>query len=314
MSTSGLSLRDFEYVVAVAELGSFVKAAERCRVSQPSLSVQISKLEARLRTVIFERTTRRLIVTPEGHQLIEQMRKILSESRALLVLAARSTQPFGGTLRLSAIATLGPYYFPRILHSLRAHYPDLTLVLGEGRTEDLVAELVRGEVDAILMSTPVSEPGLTDVPLFREPFVMACPRGHWAASLNGEGWVGLEARERLLLEEGHCLRNQALAACAEIDASNRQATSLETLKYMVAAGEGCTLMPALAVAEVDGLQYVSLPAVDYSRTIVLAWRRSDPRTEDFNDLAANLLDFRHPKLEFLGRISKTSRSRKQRTS
>ena len=297
MNVSGLSLRDLEYVVAVAELGSFVKAAERCHVAQPSLSVQVSKLESRLKTVIFERTTRRLIVTSEGRQLVDQMRRILLETRSLLDLANRSDQPFGGTLRLSAIATLGPYYFPHILQGLRARYPDLSLVLGEGRTDDLVAALGHGGLDAILMSAPVSEPGLRETPLFREPFVMACPRGHSAASPSGKGWVGLEANERLLLEEGHCLRDQAIAACSEIDASNRHATSLETLKYMVAAGEGCTLMPALAVTEINGLEYVPLPLADYSRTIVLVWRRSDPRADDFTGLATHLQGFRHPGIE-----------------
>jgi LysR family transcriptional regulator, hydrogen peroxide-inducible genes activator len=308
MNLAGLSLRDMEYAVAVAELGSFVRAAERCGVAQPSLSVQVGKLEARLNAVIFERSTRRLIVTPEGHQLIAQMRKTLIEARALVTLASRSDRPFGGSLRLSAIATLGPYYFPHILRGLRARYADLSLVLGEGRTEALVADLLQGELDALLMSTPVSEPGLIDVPLFREPFVMACPKGHAAASGQGDGWVGLQARERLLLEEGHCLRDQAIAACADIDPSSRHATSLETLKYMVAAGEGCTLMPALAVSVVSGLEYVPLSSEEYSRTIVLVWRRSDPRTEEFNDLAQHLQEFRHPQIKPVTKSSALLRS------
>jgi LysR family transcriptional regulator, hydrogen peroxide-inducible genes activator len=308
MNLAGLSLRDMEYAVAVAELGSFVRAAERCGVAQPSLSVQVGRLEARLNAVIFERSTRRLIVTPEGHQLIEQMRKTLIEARALVTLASRSDRPFGGSLRLSAIATLGPYYFPHILRSLRARYADLSLVLGEGRTEALVADLLQGELDALLMSTPVTEPGLIDVPLFREPFVMACPKGHAAVSGQGDGWVGLQARERLLLEEGHCLRDQAIAACADIDPSSRHATSLETLKYMVAAGEGCTLMPALAVSVVSGLEYVPLSSEEYSRTIVLVWRRSDPRTEEFNDLAQHLQEFRHPQIKPVTKSSALLRS------
>jgi LysR family transcriptional regulator, hydrogen peroxide-inducible genes activator len=308
MILSGLSLRDMEYTVAVAEFGSFVRAAERCGVAQSSLSVQVSKLEIRLNTVIFERSTRRLIVTPEGHPLIEQMRKMLIEARNLVNLASSSEQPFRGSLRLSAIATLGPYYFPQILHSLRAGYPDLSLMLGEGRTDALVAGLVRGELDALLMSTPVTEPGLMGVPLFREPFVMACPKGHAALLDRGVGWVGLPARERLLLEEGHCLRDQAIAACADIDASSRHATSLETLKYMVAAGEGCTLIPALAVGAVSGLEYVPLSSEEYSRTIILVWRRSDPRTEEFNDLALHLQEFRHPEIELFPRSSALLRS------
>ncbi|HEX4182843.1 MAG TPA: LysR substrate-binding domain-containing protein [Caulobacteraceae bacterium] len=288
MNLSAVSLRDLEYVVAIAEHGSFVKAAEQCHVAQPSLSVQVSKLEARLGIVIFERTTRRLIVTPEGRVLIAQMRKVLLEARNLLAMAKQSTKPFGDGLRLSAIATLGPYYFPRVLGGLRARYAELSLILGEGRTDELTTGLLRGDLDAVLMAEPVAEPGLVAAPLFREPFVLACPIGHTAASGVTVGWKDLEPRERLVLEEGHCLRDQALAACSGVDPSNRHATSLETLKYMVAAGEGCTLMPALAANQDPGLAYRPLPQAEYGRTIVLAWRASDPRAEAFELLAGHL--------------------------
>jgi len=233
---------------------------------------------------------------------------VLLEARTLLALSRRSSKPFGGSLRLSAIATLGPYYFPHILQNLRARYPDLSLILSEGTTDDLVALLLQGQLDALLMSVPVSEPTLMEIPLFREPFVMACPTGHSAAAPTGTGWVGLQPRERLLLEEGHCLRDQAIAACAEIDVKSRHATSLETLKYMVAAGEGCTLMPALAATQTNGLQYVPLPASDYSRTIVLVWRRSDPRTDEFSNLARHLQEFRHPEIEHFTQSSALVRS------
>jgi LysR family hydrogen peroxide-inducible transcriptional activator len=300
MTLSGLSLRDLEYVVAVAELGSFVKAAERCHVSQPSLSVQVAKLEARLGAALFERTSRKVIVTPDGRRLLAQMRKVLFEARNLLALANESAAPFGGSLRLSAIATLGPYYFPRVLQGLRAQYPELALVLGEGRTEDLTGALLRGDLDAVLMAAPVAEPGLVADPLFQEPFVMACPKGHAAATGPEIGWSGLAARERLLLEEGHCLRDQAIAACAEVDPSSRHATSLETLKYMVAAGEGCTLMPALAVGPDPGLDYVPLPASGLlRRTIVLVWRGSDPRGDEFRALARRLRDLSPEGVEVL---------------
>jgi LysR family transcriptional regulator, hydrogen peroxide-inducible genes activator len=297
MNFSGLSLRDLEYAVAVADFGSFVKAAEHCHVAQPSLSVQVSKLESRLGTVIFERTTRRLILTPDGHLLIEQMRRILGEGRALLTLARRSDKPFGGTLRLSAIATLGPYYFPHVLPILRAKYPALALVLGEGQTDALVAALLQGQLDAVLMAAPVIEPGLSELPLFLEPFIMACPSGHRVLGSSGTPWTELDPAERLLLEEGHCLRDQAIAACADNSASNRHATSLETLKYMVAAGEGCTLMPALAATETNGLAYKPLPRAGYARTILLVWRRSDPRAAEFEALGESLKQFHHPGIE-----------------
>jgi LysR family transcriptional regulator, hydrogen peroxide-inducible genes activator len=288
MNLSGLSLRDLEYVIAVADHGSFVKAAEQCRVAQPSLSVQVGKLEARLETVIFERSTRRLLITPEGRKLIDQMRRVLVEARALLTLASRPDRPFGGTLRLSAIATLGPYLFPLVLPGLRTLYPGLALILGEGRTADLLSALLGGELDAILMSVPSGEAAVAEVPVFREPFLLACPPGHAACAPDGPGWEDLAAHERLLLEEGHCLRDQALAACADVDVTNRHATSLETLKYMVAAGEGCTLLPALAATQTGDLVCTPLPSEIYVRIIGVAWRRTDPRDAAFRALAESL--------------------------
>jgi LysR family hydrogen peroxide-inducible transcriptional activator len=297
MNLTGLSVRDLQYAVAVADLGSFVKAAEHCRVAQPSLSVQVNKLEQRLKTLIFERTTRRVIVTPEGRLLIEQMRRVLVEAGALLALAHSSDAPFGGKLRLSAIATLGPYLFPRVLPELRRAYPSLPLVLGEGRTHELVAALAQGDLDAVMMSPPLLDASLTSAPLFREPFLLACPGGQPAAAPDGDAWSALETNERLLLEEGHCLRDQALAACAEVDPASRHATSLETLKYMVAAGEGCTLMPLLAATETPGVVYSTLPGALYGRLLVLAWRRSDPRADQFAGLAGVLRSLDHPGLQ-----------------
>jgi LysR family hydrogen peroxide-inducible transcriptional activator len=276
-----------------------VKAAEHCRVAQPSLSVQVSKLEQRLKTVIFERTTRRVILTPEGRLLIEQMRRVLVEAGALLALAYSSDAPFGGALRLSAIATLGPYLFPRVLPELRRAYPGLSLVLGEGRTHELVAALAQGELDAVMMAPPVADPSLTSAPLFREPFLLACPSGHPAAAPGGDAWGALDPSERLLLEEGHCLRDQALAACAEVDPASRHATSLETLKYMVAAGEGCTLMPLLAATETPGVVYSAMPGEHYGRQLVLAWRRSDPRAARLAGLAEVLRRLDHPGLQMV---------------
>ena len=227
-------------------------------------------------------------MTPEGRKLIHQMRRVLAEARALLTLASHSDRPFGGELHISAIATLGPYLFPLILPDLRRQYPTLTLVLGEGRTADLLMALLSGEVDAILISMPLGEVAVSEVPVFREPFLLACPSGHAACAPDGPGWEELAAHERLLLEEGHCLREQALAACSDVDTRNRHATSLETLKYMVAAGEGCTLLPALAGAETVGVVCRPAPSEIYSRTIGLAWRRTDPRDAEFLAVANSL--------------------------
>jgi LysR family transcriptional regulator, hydrogen peroxide-inducible genes activator len=281
MNLSGLSLRDLEYVVAIADHGSFVRAAEHCRVAQPSLSAQIRKLETWLGMAIFERTTRRVIVTAEGKSFIDQARRVLAEARLLFTIAQRSDKPFGGVLRLAAISTLGPYLFPRILPGLRKRYSGLTLILSEGLTGDLVSKLIDGEIDAVLLSLPQADAALASAAVFSEPFLLACPKGHPASRRNGPTWDRLDVEERLLLEEGHCLREQALVGCSAAGRINRLATSLETLKYMVAAGEGCTLVPALAVSERDAVVYSRLPGTTYSRKIGLAWRRSDPRAPEF---------------------------------
>jgi LysR family transcriptional regulator, hydrogen peroxide-inducible genes activator len=300
MNASALSLRDLEYVVAVADHGSFVKAAEQCHVAQPSLSVQVSKLEARLNTVIFERTTRRLIVTPKGQQLVEQMRRVLVEARAIFALAGESQRPFGGLLRLSAISTLGPYVFPCILRDLRKRRPGLSVILGEDKTDALLRALLQGELDVALVSTHGPEPAVSELPVFREPLVLACPEDHPACAPDGIGWEGVNAQERLLLAPGHCLRDQAVAVSDDIAPSNRYATSLETLKYMVAAGEGCTLVPVTAATDVIGIKYAPLPVERYSRVIYLAWRHSDPRAREFENLAALLgpiVSARHPAVQ-----------------
>ncbi|MDL2402465.1 LysR substrate-binding domain-containing protein [Rhizobium mayense] len=285
---SGLSLRDLEYVVAVAEYGSFVKAAEACGVSQPSLSGQIRKLESWVGVTIFERTTRRVIVTTEGQKFLGQARIVLNEARSLLAIARRGQAPFGGSLRLAAIATLGPYLFPRILGAFKNEFPELKLILGEGLTDDLVERLIGGELDAVLLSLPLEQRALTVMPLFVEPFLLASPEAHPASLPGGPAWEALGGTERLLLGEGHCLREQALAACSSPESATRHATSLETLKYMVAAGEGCTLVPTLARGNGEFIHYTPLPDRRYSRTIGLAWRRSDPRDDDFRGLALGL--------------------------
>jgi LysR family hydrogen peroxide-inducible transcriptional activator len=288
MNLSGLSLRELEYVVAVADHGGFVRAAEHCRVAQPSLSTQVRKLEQRLGIVIFERTTRRVIVTAVGKSFIEQARRVLAEARLLLTSAQSPGAPFGGALQLAAIATLGPYLFPRILPGLRKAYPKVSLVLGEGLTRELVPKLVDGEIDGALLSLPLTDTAVTTAVIFSEPFLLACPAGHPASRKGGPTWEALDPDQRLLLEEGHCLRDQALAACSDAGRNNRLATSLETLKYMVGAGEGCTLVPALAVSQRDPVVYSRLPVASYSRQIALAWRKSDPRSVEFSELAGKL--------------------------
>ncbi len=177
-----------------------------------------------------------------------------------------------------------------MLPALRAQYPAATFTLSEGRTETLLAQLAATDLDAVLLALPLSGDQISAEALFVEPFVLACPTGHPATAVDGPGWDELDQNERLLIEDGHCLREQALAACAVAANRNRHGTSLETLKYMVAAGEGCTLVPVLA-ATTDGgglLWYRRMSGEAYARTIGLSWRRSDPRSAEFRLLAAVL--------------------------
>lgn len=289
MNMAGLSLRDLEYVVAVAELRHFGKAAERCAVSQPSLSAQVRKLEDQLGLALFERTSRRVLLTAEGEPVIRQARVVLEEARRLLTLARGGGCPLGGRLTLAAIQTLGPYLFPHSLPPLRAAYPDLALTLAEGRTEGLLEDLRDGRVDAVLLSLPVVEDGLAAEPLFTEPFLLAHPAGHRLAAVPSLGVEDLDPAELILLEEGHCLRDQALAACGLPGRGGRHATGLETLRHMVAAGAGCTLMPLLAAGDaqrVGGLLgYRPFDRGEPGRVVGLVWRASDPRSEELRRMA-----------------------------
>src|SRR5260221_869514 len=196
MNFSGLSLRDLEYVVAIADDATLVRAADGCRVAQPLTSAQVRKLESWIGIVSCERTKRRVLITAEGQAFIEQARRVLAEARLLFTIAQRSDEPFGGSLRLAAISTLGPYLFPRILAQLRHDYPKLGLVLGEGLTGEHLAKLIDGEIDAVLLSLPQTDPALATARIFSEPFLLACPEGHPASQAGGPTWDGLDADER----------------------------------------------------------------------------------------------------------------------
>ncbi|MBE7200269.1 MAG: LysR family transcriptional regulator [Parafilimonas terrae] len=291
MNLSGLSLRDLEYVVAVADEGHFGRAAERCNVSQPTLSVQVRKLEGTLGLALFERSNRRVLLTESGQAIVRQARTVLAEAQRLLALANEGRgSPLTGRLALAAIQTLGPYFFPLVLRSLRATFPLLSLSLFESRTADILDGLRDGRIDAALVSLPLNPGSLSVSPLFIEPFHLACPAEHPLAQGGALSAGAIAGPDLLLLDEGNCLRDQAIAACGAGSSAGRHATSLETLRSMVAAGAGYTLLPALAVPsgpDPSGLTVVRTFDVDGpGRTIALAWRASDPRAAGLAHLAA----------------------------
>ncbi len=290
-SLAGLSLRDLEYAVAVADLQHFGRAAERCGVSQAGLSEQVRKLEVVFGCPLFERTTRRIALTRDGEVLIGQARQVLDAARVLLETARNRADPLSGPLRLGVIATLGPYYLPGLLRDVRMRFPDLHLRLEEGLTLKLLQSLQAGALDAVLLAVPAPADGVTCESLFFEPFRAILPARHVLAARPAVRLADLAGDGLLLLEEGHCLREQALLLCqlGRPDRDGRFASSLEMLRHMVAAGEGHSLVPLLAVderADLDGLECVrEIEEPDVGRTIGLAWRSSDPRAASFETLA-----------------------------
>ena len=302
---SGLSLRDLDYALAVAELSHFGRAAERCGVSQPGLSEQIRKLEAILGMPLFERGRGGVSPTADGQVLLRQIAVVVGEARGLMEMARSRTGALNGGLALGVIPTLGPYYVPLVLRDLRQHFPELVLRLQENQTGLLLDALARFILDAALVALPVEQDGLFSRALFFEPFRVLLPAGHALADEPSLELAVLDTDDLLLLEDGHCLRDQAISLCRPADPVTsgrvgpiqhgkepRFATSLEMLRHMVAAGEGFSLMPALATREVSELTgLVRLrPLADSTagRTIGLVWRATDPRGPDFERLAAVL--------------------------
>ena len=297
MSTlAGLSLRDLEYAVAVARLRHFGRAAVACGVSQPGLSEQIRKLEAMLGQKLFERAHREVRPTPRGVALLRQAERVLAEARDLVELARGEADPLSGVVRLGAIATLAPYYLPHLLRRVRDAFPRLALHLTEDRTAALVAGLRGGALDAILLALPDGAEGLATEALFFEPFRLVCPEKHELAGAPSVRLHDLPEEGLLLLEDGHCLRDQTLSLCGwrQKPGQERLATSVETLWHMVAAGEGYSLLPTLATLgreTMGGLAVCRrLEDAQAGRTIGLAWRASDPRGEAFRRLGAFLAE------------------------
>jgi LysR family hydrogen peroxide-inducible transcriptional activator len=288
-----MNLQDLRYVVALAETRHFARAADTCHVSQPTLSTQIKKLEDELGVVLFERTNKRVTPTAIGQQIIAQARVVLEEATKLQQLAQQGHDPMAGRLQLGVIPTLGPYLVPHLLPRLRQEFPMLKLYLREDLTARLLHQLHAGALDALLLALPIDHTGLESVALFAEPFVLALPREHPLAQKHQVRETDLASAHVLLLEDGHCLRDQALAVCGfppHGETEVFRASSLETLRQMVAAGVGCTLLPALAAATTSASQHLIAlrPFVKPAphRTIGLVWRHSFPRQNMLRSLAA----------------------------
>lgn len=276
-----MNIRDLRYFAAVAELKHFGKAAEKCCVTQPTLSGQIKKLEEQLEVKLFERTNRRVVMTETGRQIYEVAIRILKEVEKIKEISQNSHDPMSGKFRLGAFPTLAMYIFPSLVPKVKKEMPDLRLILMEEKTALLIEKLRNGEIDAALLALPVNEDFLVCQKLFDDEFYLAVPGGHELTGYKKIDQKQLKKYPLLLLEEGHCLRDQALEVCQLHGLGEEhdfKATGLETLRQMVKAGTGITFMPEIAIKEKeDGICYIPFVSPPPVRTIGLVWRKTSQR-------------------------------------
>src|SRR5271165_4285208 len=289
---ANISLRQLKYFDALAQSLHFGRAAEICAVTQPALSMQIQELEKELGTVLIERTRQGAKLTSQGEEVARRAAAILAGVRDLTDYAKHGGQMLTGALHFGVIPTIAPYVLPKILPHLRQLYPGLDLHLREAQTQYVLADLADGRLDAVLLSLPLNEPDFETLELFEDPFVLAMP-GDRPTTAQAIATPDSFANERLLLlEEGHCLRDQALSFCSMTQVQNLNTfgtTSLSTLVQMVASGFGVTLLPKMSIeteAARCNVRLLSFAPPEPSRKIGLVWRRSSPRKHDFLELAA----------------------------
>jgi LysR family transcriptional regulator, hydrogen peroxide-inducible genes activator len=279
-----MNLKDLKYLVALADTGHFGRAAQRTFVSQPTLSAQLKKLEEYLGVKLVERHPKNVQLTEVGKEIVARARRMLSEGDEIVALARNNTDPLSGKLKVALIPTIGPYLLPRVMQKLRKALPQLGLMLYEHQTEELLKRLREGEIDLGILALPVDQEGLESRRLYREEFTVALPSDNPLVQKPSIKAADLKGQTLLLLEDGHCLRDQALEVCSRVDvreAEDFRATSLETLRHMVVAGLGVTLLPELAVESPFGSQrglvvrQFTKPAP--SRTVGAVWRKSTTR-------------------------------------
>jgi LysR family hydrogen peroxide-inducible transcriptional activator len=289
-----MTLQELRYIVALADAGHFGKAAEACYISQSTLSTQIKKLEDFLGAALFDRSLKHVSLTPVGREIVSSARLILDEANRIRELARQTGDPMERTVQLGVIPTLGPYYLPHVLTLLHGKYPKLRLLLREEMTPHILSHLADGRLDAALLALPINDANLEVIPLFREPFLAAVPANHKLASSSTIKIKELAKAGLLLLEEGHCLRENALEACHLDGLENEEisATSLETLRQMVGMGLGVTLIPVLAsggtTADSSQVALRPLTAPGASRTIGLVWRKRSPLSATMEQLAQSM--------------------------
>jgi LysR family hydrogen peroxide-inducible transcriptional activator len=304
VAVGAVNLRDLQYLVALADHQHFGRAAAASFVSQPTLSTQVRKLEEELGVALVERAPRRVMLTPVGREIVERARRILGDVAELKETARRTRDPEAGTVRLGLFPTLGPYLLPHVVPRLRERFPRLELLLVEEKTAVILRQLREGRLDAGVLALPLHDDQLHVEPLFDEPFLLAVPEAHPLAQRDSVRISDLAHESLLLLEDGHCLRDQALDVCGLAGAGEKagfRATSLETLRQMVAANVGVTLLPTLAVKppvpRSDSIRLLRFRGDAPHRRIAMVWRRSSAMAGFLTSLAQVFRDLPHELLE-----------------
>ncbi|MBV2235576.1 MAG: LysR family transcriptional regulator [Sterolibacterium sp.] len=300
-----MTLTDLRYIVALARERHFGRAAEKCRVAQPTLSVAVKKLEEQLGVALFERGAE-VTLTPIGEQIVAQAQRVLAEAGRIPELAAQGRDALSGSLRIGVIYTIAPYLLPSLVPLLRERAPQMPLVIQEGFTEKLVAAVKAGDLDVVILALPLHETGLVAQPIYEEAFRVLLPAQHaWAQQTQIEATALLD-ESLLLLGAGNCFRDQVLDLCAHAAAAEAtsdapqvlEGSSLETIRYMVASGLGVTVMPAsaadLITADDALLRVRPFAEPTPTRTVGLVWRTSFPRHKAIDLLRTALLDTQLP--------------------
>jgi LysR family transcriptional regulator, hydrogen peroxide-inducible genes activator len=299
-----LKLKDLRYLVAVADTRHFGQAAARCFVSQPTLSAQLKKLEESLGVQLVERHPRNIALTDAGEQVVARARRIIQASEEIVTLTEHSRDPLAGKLRVAMLPTIGPYLLPLVAQRIRKKLPRIDLLLYEYQTGPMLEHLQNGDIDVGVLALPVPSEGLSARALYDEPFVVALPEQHALANRKSLKVTDLAGETLLLLEDGHCLRDQALDVCARTNVHEKQdfrATSLETLRQMVASGGGLTLLPLLAssgaYSGARGVATVRFAQPMPSRQIGALWRKSSARIAAINEVCAIIENVAHKQIQ-----------------
>lgn len=302
-----MTLTELRYIVTLAQMQHFGKAAERCSVNQSTLSIAVKKLEGELGIELFERSKNNVRATPIGEQVIKQAQRVLEEAAAIKDIAMSGKDQLNSPLHVGAIFTIGPYLFPHFIPPLQKSAPQMPLIIEESFTSTLRKRLRNGEVDVIIVALPFSEPDVVVQPLYEEPFVVVLPKKHPLSKKQTIDRRDLDDENVLMMGEGHCFRDQVIEALPNINCGKVQSgsvrtmtegSSLETLCYMVASGLGITILPQTAAISAEyrknGLITLPFSGTSPTRTAALAWRASFPRHRAIDALRKSIYDSHLP--------------------